>query len=398
MARGKPGNSLEKWEIALVKAMLARGGYNNQDILAYFTRPTRSVNHRVISEIRDETKHKAIKPAPEAALDDFLATWPDVDPQTGLSIRGDELLIKAQEAMIAAVHTFNGAGLTFRAELFIVTCVIAWTYLLHAWFRREGIDYRYRNADGTVKVTKQGAEQYWELGKCLRQEKCPVGKAAVQNLDFLLELRHEIEHRSTNRIDNAVSAKLQACCINFNDAIKTLFGAQYGLERRLPIALQFVTFGADQRALLKRASTLPPHIEAMMDEFHGRLSAEEQADPAFAHRVAFIPKLGARASSSDEAVQFVKPDSAEGIEITRVLLKDVDKRRYTPTQIVEMMQAEGFPNFKLQNHTELWQALEARDPAKGFGKAGLYKNTWEWFDSWVARVRAHCQENAARYA
>ena len=35
---------------------------------------------------------------------------------TGLSLRGDELLIKAREAMIAAVHTFNGAGLHFRAE------------------------------------------------------------------------------------------------------------------------------------------------------------------------------------------------------------------------------------------------------------------------------------------
>jgi hypothetical protein len=32
----------------------------------------------------------------------------------------------------------------------------------------------------------------------------------IKNLDFLIELRNEIEHRSTNRIDNAVSAKLQA--------------------------------------------------------------------------------------------------------------------------------------------------------------------------------------------
>jgi hypothetical protein len=39
----------------------------------------------------------------------------------------DELLIKAREAMIAAVHTSNSAGLTFRAELFIVTAIIAWT-------------------------------------------------------------------------------------------------------------------------------------------------------------------------------------------------------------------------------------------------------------------------------
>ena len=56
--------------------------------------------------------------------------------------------------MVAAVHTFNGAGLTFRAELLIVTAIIAWTYWLHAWFKREGIDYRYRGAGGVIKKTK----------------------------------------------------------------------------------------------------------------------------------------------------------------------------------------------------------------------------------------------------
>ncbi len=49
--------------------------------------------------------------------------------------------------MIAAVHTFNSAGLTFRAELFIVTAIIAWTYFLHAWFKREGIEYRRANKE-----------------------------------------------------------------------------------------------------------------------------------------------------------------------------------------------------------------------------------------------------------
>ena len=125
--RRRRGNKLETWEIAIVKAMMTRGGpfTNDQDILANFTRPTRSVNHRLISEIRTESKHKAIKSASDDDLDAFLATWPDVDPETGLSVRGDELLIKAREAMIAAVQTFNGAGLNFRSELFIVTAIIA---------------------------------------------------------------------------------------------------------------------------------------------------------------------------------------------------------------------------------------------------------------------------------
>jgi len=330
-------------------------------------------------------------------LNEFLATWPDVDPQTGLSIRGDELLIKAREAMIAAVHIFNGAGLTFRAELFIVTSVIAWTYLLHAWFRREGIDYRYKEADGTIRKTKQGEDCYWELGKCLKHARCPVPAGTIKNLQFLLEIRHEIEHRSTSRIDDAISAKLQACCINFNDAIKDLFGAQYGLERRLPIALQFVTFSSDQRAVLKKASSLPAHIEAAMNDFHCRLTAEEQADPRFAYRVAFVPKVGSRASSADLAVEFIKADSEEGKEVSQVLLKEVNKKRFTATQVVEIMQAEGYPAFNQHYHTQLWKSLGAKDPAKGFGCAGDYKGTWVWFDAWVTRVRAHCQEQGDKY-
>src|SRR5260370_34632994 len=103
MAKRKRGNKLEKWEVALIKAMLSRAGSNDQDILAYFTRPTRSINHRAIGEIRTEKKRKSINAATASDLDDFLATWPDIDPQTGLSLRGDELLIKARAARVAGL-------------------------------------------------------------------------------------------------------------------------------------------------------------------------------------------------------------------------------------------------------------------------------------------------------
>jgi hypothetical protein len=393
----KARTPLERWEIALVKAMLARGGYSDQDILAYFTRPTRSVNHRVIAEIRNVTKYKPVKAASAADLDDYLVTWPDVDPATGLSVRGDELLIKARESMIAAVHIFNSAGLTFRTELFIVSSIIAWTYLMHANYKRQGIDYRYKEADGTIRKTKQGEDCYWELGYCLRHANCPISKPAVKNLEFLLEIRHEIEHRMTNRIDDAVSAKLQACCINFNEAIKKLFGGQYGLERRLPIALQFVTFSTDQRSILKKASTLPQHIETMMDEFQKTLTPEELNDPAYAYRVVFVPKVANRPSGADLAIEFVKPGSNEAKEINRVLLKEVEKKRYLATQIVQMMKDEGYPRFTTGVHTALWRQLDAKNPVHNYGKDGEYKGMWVWHENWLQRVRAHCQENAADY-
>lgn len=395
--RRRRGHTLERWEIGLIKALLARGQHNDQDILAYFTRPARSINHRAIAEIRTGVRHKTVNAAAEEELEEFLATWPDVDAQTGLSLRGDELLVKAREAMIAAVHVFNGVGLTFRTELFVVTAIIAWTYLMHAWFRREGIDYRYKGADGAIRKTKEGADCYWELGYCLRHARCPVPRGAILNLEFLIGLRHEIEHRSTSRIDDEVGAKLQACCINFNDMIRMWFGSQHGLERRLPLALQFVTFSADQRSVLKRASHLPNHIEAMMDVFHKNLSEEEQADHRFAYRVVFVPKLASRASASDVAVEFIRADSDEAREISRILLKEIDRRRHTATQVVRQINVDGYPRFTRQDHTELWRRLKAKDPGHGFGRQGDYKGTWVWYDSWLARVRAHCQEQGDRY-
>jgi Protein of unknown function (DUF3644) len=227
MPTRKMGNTLEKWEIAIIKAMiLSKPPKNDQDILAYFTRPSRSINHRAIAEIRKDQKHKAVRVASQEELDDFLANYPDIDQQTGLSARGDELLLKAREAMIAAVNSFNSLGLMFRSELFIVTAIIAWTYLLHAWFKQRGIDFRYKK-NGQVQLTKNGAEMFWELGRCIRYAKCPLPPGTIKNLEFLLLIRHEIEHKSTNRIDDALSAKLQACCINFNDVLQDQFGKQY---------------------------------------------------------------------------------------------------------------------------------------------------------------------------
>lgn len=387
------GNTLENWEVALVKAMIIRGGAftNDQDILAYFTRPTRTVNHRLIGEIRTETKHKGIKPATEDDLDAFLSTWPDIDHATGLSIRGDELLIKAREAMIAGVQTFNSAGLTFRSELFIVTAIIAWTYLLHAWFRREGIDYHYPG-----QTTKEGAEKFWELGHCLRQPKCPAKGGIARNLEFLIEIRHEIEHRSTNRIDDALGAKLQSCALNFNDLLKTEFGAQYGLEKRLPLALQFVSFGAEQRAALKKASGLPKHVEAAIDAFEHGLSDEEMKDPAYRISYGFVPVVAKKPGAADTPIHIVAGGSDEAGEIGKIILKEVNRDRYPPGKVVEKMRAAGFTKFRAHDHTQLWKRLDAKNPGKGFGCIGDYGH-WVWFDRWVDQVRLHCEAEADRF-
>jgi hypothetical protein len=53
---------------------------DNSDYQAYFSRPTRSINHARISEISDDKKHKTLKAASTAELNAFLEAWPNVDP------------------------------------------------------------------------------------------------------------------------------------------------------------------------------------------------------------------------------------------------------------------------------------------------------------------------------
>lgn len=257
-----------------------------------------------------------------------------------------------------------------------------WTYLLHAYYKRKGVDYRYKKG-GVVEKTPSGAEKYWELGQCLAHGRCPLETGVINNLKFLIEIRHEVEHRSTNKIDDALSAKLQACCINFNDAIKALFGKEFALEKRLPIALQFVTFDGTQRAALVGAN-LPANIATAMDNFHGGLSEDEHKDPKFRYRVAFVPKVSGKASKADVAVEFIKPGTPEAEAVERVLLKEVERPKFLPSQIVAKVKEAGYPAFGMCDHTVMAKELDARKPSKGYGVQ--VANTWYWYDNWLERV------------
>jgi hypothetical protein len=112
------------------------------------------------------------------------------------------LLKKAREAMLTAVQIFNNPHVEFKSELFIVTTIIAWTYLLHAFYRRKRIEYRQFTPGARRRHflrTKFGAIRYWSLEECLACHDCPLEEIVKNNLRFLIGLRHEIEHQMTTR-------------------------------------------------------------------------------------------------------------------------------------------------------------------------------------------------------
>ena len=153
-----------------------------------------------------------------------------------------ELLIKSREAMMSAVQIYNNPQITFKSETFITLAIIAWTYLLHAYYANAKIDFRYYHRKGKKKIsdkTKHGAYKHWELERCLNEEKSPIDPITAKNLRFLIGIRHEIEHQMTKKIDSSISAKLQACSINYNYYIKKLFGDVFGVDQELGLAIQF---------------------------------------------------------------------------------------------------------------------------------------------------------------
>jgi hypothetical protein len=311
----------------------------------------------------------------------------------------NELLQKSREAALAAVQIFNSPTLLFKAEIYVVLMHIAWTYLLHAYYRKKRIEYRYFTQTGKQRRfsrTKSGAFKYWELERCLNCDHSPVDKDTANNLRFLIGLRHEIEHQMTRKLDDHLSARFQACCLNYNEYVKKLFGDKHAIDRHLTFSLQFTSLSSSQAAQLE-TTDLPEHIQRFIEGFDGALNEAEFCSQRFAYRVLFVAKTANRKGQADQVIEFVRSDSdlAKSVNAEYVALKEVEKPKLLPGQIVKLMQEDGFSKFNMHHHYELWQSQDAKNPSKGYGCQ--VAKTWYWYEPWVAIVKQHCLDYKAIY-
>ncbi len=311
-----------------------------------------------------------------------------------------ELLLKSREAALAAVQIFNSPLITFKSEIFIVLMNIAWTYLLHAHYRKERVEYRYFSKTAKRRVfdkTKAGAHKHWELERCLKDAKSPVDKDTTNNLRFLIGIRHEIEHQMTSRLDASLSAKFQACCLNYNEYVKKLFGDKQGIDKHLAFSLQFSSISRGQAASMPPPGTMPSHIRAFVEGFEDGLSEGEFNSSRYAYRVLFVAKTANRKGQADEVIEFVKADSSLAADVNKAytVIKEIERPKHLPSGIVKLIKQEGFQHFTIQDHTNLWRASDAKVASKGFGVQ--VEKAWYWYDSWVGFVQKHCEDNAGKY-
>lgn len=307
----------------------------------------------------------------------------------------DELIKKSKEAMMSAIQIYNNPLINFKSEIFIVTSVISWTYLMHAYYRSIKEDYRYYRMQGKRKRydrTKHNAYKYWDLERCLNDKKCPLDRGTVLNLKFLIGIRHEIEHQRTDKIDDYIGAKLQACALNYNRELVKLFGEKHSIQSQLSLAIQLTPLDpVQEEQLRKEADNLKySNIINFVTEFEAQLSEEELKLQSYAYRVVYVPISVNRANQADKAVEFIKADSEDAKNVEKVLIRGVEKPKYLPGQIVKIMNDEGYKSFSMHYHTKLWQSKDARNPKHNYGV--FVAKQWYWYENWLDIVRKYCED------
>lgn len=149
--------------------------------------------------------------------------------------------------------------------------------------------------------------------------------------------------------------------------------------------------------MLAEQGDLPQHIQKFIDGFDGHLSPDEFNSPRFAYRVLFVPKTANNKGQADQVIEFIKADSelAQQINAKYAVIKETERDKFRPAQIVKLMQEEGFPGFNIHAHTQLWQAMDAKNPKHAYGTQVVKQ--WYWYKKWVDAVRNYCQGHSATF-
>jgi hypothetical protein len=309
-----------------------------------------------------------------------------------------ELIRSSREAALAAIQIYNNPLITFKTENYIVLMNIAWTYLLHAYYRENKIEYRYYEIKKLRRKyirMEDGQYKYWDLSKCLKYEQCPLDKNTINNLKFLIGLRDNIVHRRATELDTYLSGRYQACALNYNHYIKQLFGGKFALDENLSYSIQFSELSFQQaEALVEAESSIPQPIRAYVAQFDKSLNEDEFNSDRYSYRILFTKKLAGKPGQADRVIEFIDPKSelAKNISKDYWMIKEEEKMKFRASDVVGAVKKEGFDSFTIGKHTKLWKALDAKNPARGYGI--MVCGFWYWYQRWVDFVLNHLKETA----
>ncbi len=265
----------------------------------------------------------------------------------------------------------------------------------HCWTLPKPRMFQGADQDVAVQLSGNGTYRYWDLIRCLDTRECPLDAPTVANLRFLHDLRNEIEHHMPPGMDDYLASRYLACAMNFEYWITHLLGESHSLRGHVALALQFGDVaGAESEA---PEAALPARIATYVREFESGLPEEDFRSERYKFSVYFVRRIVGKPGQAERVIEFISPDDprAAGLSPEFVTIKETERTKLLPGEIVERMKGEGFPRFGMQRHTDLWKAMDGRNPGKGLGV--WIGGRWFWYERWLEAVRKHCRENSARY-
>lgn len=343
MARRREG-ALSDEEKKIIKGLLAKGE-RNQDIQALVNLGRDStINSARVTEVKQDD---TILAASDDELDFFRARKRSFDPQTRLNLYDDERIIRAREAMLLAVQVFNSPTLRFKTEVFAVLANIAWTYLLHEHYEKQGV----------AIIQKSGRALL--LSRMINRDDCPLSQGVRDNLSSLKLIRDAVEHTMFRRSDAHFLSIFQACCLNFDNTLCDLFGREKTLKNDLSFSLQFAKMDLEQLAEVQ-GYDVPESIRALDQQIDEDLGEDRVSDIEYRFRVVYTLES---ATKSKSHFKFIHPTDENAEEIRNVLIKKEISDKLYPhkaSRVSELVRERSDRQFSIHNHTQAWRKFRVR--------------------------------------
>lgn len=335
--------SLTRREKRIVKA-LTLAGERNQDIhLLVNIGRNPSVNFGRLSGAKDWD----VEPATDEEVARYRFEKSLVDLKTGLSPFADERLVRAREAMLVAVQTFNSPLLHFKPELFAVLSNIAWTYLLHEHYERQ-----------EISIVKENGFTL-ALSEMLEREDCPLASDVCKNLMAVKLIRDNAEHKLLKSLGRTFYPLFQANCLNFESALIALFGQKVALGDSLTYSLQFSALSMEQISLVQRYD-LSQEIETINQAIDRELGITGREGTSYQFKVNF----SLQKSSKGEA-NFVFTRTNPAAPVHSVLVERVPSDEiwpHKPRAVAKSVREKTGRRFSTHHHTLAWNKYRVRPP------------------------------------
>ena len=379
---------LTEKEKSLIKGLVSHTGLNDQEVLSIFSHVSRSINNREIGYFRNSNnpKYSGVTPSSVEEVNEFLKRYSkfEIVAKKFGTLPKEDYFDKVHQgcaAMLSAVANFNSPNNDWKTETFCVNAVIAWTYLIHAFCMKEGVEFRHIN-EGGEPILIEGRPKLLELSACLNLADVPIEEPVKANLKYLIHIRNAVAHEGSAHIQRFLEPKFQACALNFNRTLCKWFGDGFDISENLSIAIMFGELDLQLNSEVPDKSDLPAIIQTANLAVEEHIDSDTFNDPRYSYRVHVIPRTINNRNKADQIAYY----SAAGSEM-EMAIREVERQKYLPSDIVKIANDAGYGT-NMHKFVTFWKSLDP-DQNSGRGYGVRISKQWYWYQSMLDAFMDH---------